>query len=669
MKSLIRGFFCITLLPLFRFIYRIKPINQMNIPATGGVLLIPNHVTYIDSFIIFASSPRPVRFMIVDHFTKIKAIGWFLKLFGAIPINKKRPKEAIRITAEAIKSGDVVCVFPEGQLTRTGVMNDLRKGFQLIARQADCPVVPVYMDGLWSSITSFERGKYFKKWPRRSPYPVSVAFGQPKPGKEATVEWAYQALLDLSEVAFANREKYQFSEPLEFAIIRALKKRPWKVMFVEHGRSVRRLKRNQVLATAIALSRRWGKIPLDEEQDRIGVLLPAGPAPSMINLALLLAGKTPVNVPFEVIDDDLAVAGFSSTLNELGVRTVITSKLFVPRLVEVWDADEGRFIDMAKEIRAAGAVKILFERIKAYFEPAFVTRWRLDLNKSARDAQTDEAIGLVPDVTRPAIFLTGAEVQRNAAQVFSADYFDRDFRIFSDLPLNSPEGTHLSLWAPLLVGHASIVSRSLSSKLNASLIEEIALEEQVDIICINGDGIEPILELESDWAKNAGESVRNVLVFGRDVTADEVLALEKKLGLPVCRGWASKIIGQVVSLSRPEPNLLPEEVPGPIELQVGADPASVGRLLPGFSARINRGYGKLFETGELSVKATRSIAEKVRAVQKERTQSIPEPDKKSVFPMQRTDTVESLNQPCWIVGAEKARFDEKGLLYLDEEAG
>lgn len=667
MNSLLRGFFRLLLLPLIRTIYRIRVSDATNLPAHGGVLLIANHVSYIDSFIIYAASPRPVRFVIVDHYMGSKPVAWFLRLFNAIPIDKDKPKEAIKITAQAVKDGDVVCIFPEGQLTRTGVMNKLHRGFQLIARQADHPVMPVYMDGLWGSIFSFEGGKFIKKWPRRLPYPVSVAFGEPQAPKEATPDWAFEALLDASVVAFEARQKFQYKEPLEIAFIRALKKRPWQIMYSEHGKSTREMRRSQVLATAIALARRWTKVPLDDEVDRIAVLLPAGPAPAMINLALLLAGKTPVNVPFEVIDDDLAVAGFSKTLNELGVRTIITSKLFVPRLVDVWEADEGRFIDMMRELQAAGAVRILCERIRAYIEPTFVTRWRLGLDESARNATTDEAVGLVPDVNRPAIFLTGAEVQKNAAQTMSTNFIRPNDRILSELALNTPEGTHLSLWAPLLSGNGCIINRSLAKKLDPSLMEAVAIEAKATLIAINKDGVDQLTNLEENWGGSAAVFVRNFLVFGREITAGSVEKIEEITGLPACRGWASKIIGQIVSLSFPDPDDVPNDTPGPVEKQHGCNPASVGRLLPGFSARIERDYANLFKIGELSVRAPVSIARKVLEARKKRGETSAILPEQTGLPVVQANPVDSLLQPCWIVGADKARFDEHGLLFLDEE--
>ncbi|MDB9741851.1 MFS transporter, partial [Akkermansiaceae bacterium] len=174
------------ILSMIRLLYKIRIKDQINVPATGGVLLVPNHLTYVDAFIMSAACQRQVRFLIFDQLYNDKRFGWFLRLFNAVPISSSRSKDAIRVAVERLEAGDVVCIFPEGQLSRTGGLNEIRRGFEMIARKANAPVVPVYMDGLWGSIFSFERGKFLYKMPYRIQYGVNVVFGNVLEPKEAT---------------------------------------------------------------------------------------------------------------------------------------------------------------------------------------------------------------------------------------------------------------------------------------------------------------------------------------------------------------------------------------------------------------------------------------------------------------------------------------------------
>jgi len=87
--------------------------------------------------------------------------------------------EAIRAARDALREGELVCIFPEGGISRTGELQGFQAGFLTILKESDAPVVPVYLGGLWGSVFSYEGGKVFWKWPKRWRYPVSIRFGQP----------------------------------------------------------------------------------------------------------------------------------------------------------------------------------------------------------------------------------------------------------------------------------------------------------------------------------------------------------------------------------------------------------------------------------------------------------------------------------------------------------
>jgi len=184
-RLLPQHFFRLLVLSFFKVFYRIRTLNAERIPKEGGVLLTPNHVSYVDAFILSVACPRKICFLMFDGYFKHPWIGKFVRLFDTVPISETRAKEAVRVAAEALEEGAVVCIFPEGQLARTGVMNEFKRGFEMIARRANCPVVPAAMDGLWGSVFSFERNKFLRKLPYRIPYEITVNFGDPIPAKEA----------------------------------------------------------------------------------------------------------------------------------------------------------------------------------------------------------------------------------------------------------------------------------------------------------------------------------------------------------------------------------------------------------------------------------------------------------------------------------------------------
>jgi acyl-[acyl-carrier-protein]-phospholipid O-acyltransferase / long-chain-fatty-acid--[acyl-carrier-protein] ligase len=181
-------------LAVIRLIYRIRSTGTDAFPEKGGVLLLPNHITWADAFFLTAACPRPVRFIMEGAFMANPLVGAFCKLFNTLPISSENPREAIRTAAEALKAGEVVCIFPEGQLSRTGALQGLKRGYELIARQAGAPMIPVWSHGSWGSIFSFERNLFFIKAPIPLKQGITVAFGPPLDPKDAGLEALQHAL-------------------------------------------------------------------------------------------------------------------------------------------------------------------------------------------------------------------------------------------------------------------------------------------------------------------------------------------------------------------------------------------------------------------------------------------------------------------------------------------
>ena len=193
---------------LVRSIYQVNTIHFERLPRTGGVLLLPNHVTFGDAFFLSAACGRPVRFVMDEAFMRRRVVRWFVSIFDTVSIDRAQPREAIRIIIGALRQGDTVCLFPEGQLTRTGTLSKLQRGFVLIAKQAGHPLVPMWCDGLWGSIFSFERGRFFSKWPYRTfRTGLTVAFGGEIAPAAADLTGLRDALLRAAAAAIDARFK------------------------------------------------------------------------------------------------------------------------------------------------------------------------------------------------------------------------------------------------------------------------------------------------------------------------------------------------------------------------------------------------------------------------------------------------------------------------------
>ncbi|HYK24094.1 MAG TPA: 1-acyl-sn-glycerol-3-phosphate acyltransferase, partial [Candidatus Acidoferrum sp.] len=126
---------------LVRCFYRVTALGLENIPA-DGFLLLPNHITWVDAIVLQLACPRPIRYVIDQEHYHNPILHPILRALGCIPINIRNSRSAIRAAAEKIAGGEIVCLFPEGQLERTGVLLRLQRGYELIARHANAQVVP-----------------------------------------------------------------------------------------------------------------------------------------------------------------------------------------------------------------------------------------------------------------------------------------------------------------------------------------------------------------------------------------------------------------------------------------------------------------------------------------------------------------------------------------------
>ncbi len=163
-----------------RILYRVKVEGLENVPATG-VLITPNHVSWADGILVGLACPRHPRMVVFADYFETPWLRWFGRMGRVILLHpgKKSIIESLRNAREAIKSGEIVCVFPEGGITRTGEMQEFQPGILTILKGTNAPIVPVYLDGMWGSLLSYEGGRFFWKWPCSFRRRVTIRFGKP----------------------------------------------------------------------------------------------------------------------------------------------------------------------------------------------------------------------------------------------------------------------------------------------------------------------------------------------------------------------------------------------------------------------------------------------------------------------------------------------------------
>lgn len=183
-------------------IYRVQHHDLDRIPEDGPVLLVCNHVSYMDALVIAGAVRRPVRFVMDYQIFSTPVIGTFFRLAKTIPIGPKAKVPDIYEAAfnridEELAAGNVVCIFPEGKLTRDGEINTFKSGVDMILERRPVPVVPMALQGLWGSFFSNCGGPAFRHVPKRFWSKIHLRAGEPVPPEQASAPTLEQQVREL----------------------------------------------------------------------------------------------------------------------------------------------------------------------------------------------------------------------------------------------------------------------------------------------------------------------------------------------------------------------------------------------------------------------------------------------------------------------------------------
>lgn len=304
--------------------YRIRRIRPEIVPDSGGALLVCNHVSFVDGLLVLASLSRPVRFIAYKAIVEKPGLRYIAKALGVIPITTEEGPQvvlaALRAATQALKDGDLVCIFPEGEITRTGQLLGFRKGFERIVRDVDVPIIPLHLDRVWGSIFSFKDKRFVWKLPRRIPYRVTLTFGAPLPNT-ADAATLRGVISEMGTDAFSLREADSRSLPEEF--IRTARAHPTRFSMVDTATRMRLTFRESLVRSVVlarALAPRW------RDQEMVGICLPPTCVGALVNVAAALSGRVPVNINYTASKESIA-----SVAEQCGIRTVLTSRAFLEK--------------------------------------------------------------------------------------------------------------------------------------------------------------------------------------------------------------------------------------------------------------------------------------------------------------------------------------------------
>lgn len=609
-----------------RLLYRVRTCGLENLPEHGGVMLISNHTTYVDVVVLQLVCRRPIRFIGHKGLRRNAFFNWCFEMSGCIGISSEHPREGMRAAVRALQRGEVVCICPEGHISRTGQLMEIKKGFAVIARQAGAPVMAAAIDGLWGSVFSFAGNKYLWKSPRLLPTDVFIAFGRPTPPDRVSAAWARRELLDLGEKAFGERPVLK--RHLGRECMRTLTKHPWRGFIVDRTAGRRELSCGQLFAAAAVLARRLrATVP----ENRVGIVLPPGTGAFIANLAVMAAGKVPANLNFTT-----GRAALEISLKLGGIATVITADALRAKLPQFpWPE---RTVDLKTEIESAGGKRAMLPWLAAAW--TLPNQWCARLAGMPGIGDRAEAGLLFTSGSSgepKGVALTHRNILANCAQISSLSILPETCSLLGCLPVFHSFGFTVTLWYPMLRGCRIV---TVPSPLETRKIIDAIHEEHVTVLLGAPTFVRPILK------KAHPRELRSLdlVVTGAEKLPDDLAkAFHEIFHLEILQGYGLTETTPAANICQPDPPV----VLSTNEPQAGRRAGAVGRMMPGMTARIvdpdTRQELPFTETGLVLFRGANVFSGYIEDDEKTR----------AAF------------HDGWFVTGDLGRFDEDGFLFIE----
>lgn len=566
---------CYLLVPLlrqlvvtwFRLVYNPRIIDPDNVPATGGVLLVSNHYSYIDTLLIFCYCRRKVRFIAHRDYITSPVFAWAAKLINTIafePGDRRSVVEMIRKGRQALADGEVLCIFPEGGITRTGQVNPFQDGFlSLLKGNEEVPVVPVFLGGLWGSVFAYSRPKTCGRLPSGLIQRVTVAFGKPiyRP------KYAQHVQHRVEELGVEAMDPYRFPKDKHIlvparAFIRNSRRYPHQVRLADSTGA--KLNGRQALLRALVF-RRIIRSLIGKDEKIVGLLFPTSVGGVLANAAIGLDCRVPVNLNFTFSNETI-----NYCIEKIGIRHILTTKKLLQKLPQLKvNAELIVLEDVLKTLPKSAKLLGLLD----WLTPTWLLERRLGLTKlGMHDLNTIVLTSGSTGLPKGAM-LTHANVASNMLGFYEMFRPTLKDMLLATLPLFHSYGYSTTAWFPL-VQEASCVYHF--SPLDSKTIGELSAKFKPTIFASTPTFMRNYLRR---CPKECFEHLDVAMAGAEKLPADLVERWREKYGGQLCEGFGVTELAPVLGANIPDSRR--PDMYFPYYKQ-----GSIGRICPGFVARI-----------------------------------------------------------------------------------
>jgi acyl-[acyl-carrier-protein]-phospholipid O-acyltransferase / long-chain-fatty-acid--[acyl-carrier-protein] ligase len=561
-----------------RTVYRVQVVGRDNFPEKSGALLVCNHMSFVDAALLVAATDRPIRFIMYRGIYEHPIIKPFARILGAIPISSEQhPREMLRslqVAGDALRNDEIVCIFAEGQITRTGQLLPFRRGLERIMKGVSVPIIPVNLDGVWGSIFSFERGRFLWKMPRRRPYRVTVSFGRPMPPTSTAIE-VRAVVQELHAEAFERRKR--FMPTLDRAFVRTARRFPGQFMMAD-GKTPS-VSFGSALAKTAYTARRIR--PQLGQQPMIGLLLPPSVGAALTNYALMLLGRIPVNLNYTSSNEIIA-----SCAAQCDIDVVVTSRAFLERFPNM--EIPGRTLLLEDALGAPRLGEKILAFLLARLTPFALLKRALGARRSplpARNSASSAIVQVSADQLATVIFSSGStgdpkgvmlshfNLMSNISQVSQVFMLDGRDKVLGILPFFHSFGFMAGLWLPAVNGVGVVFH---PNPLDAQVIGGLVEKYKVTFLIATPTFLQAYMRR---CTPESFGSLQYVLVGAEKLQERVALAFEDIFGIRALEGYGCTECSPVVTVNG-------RDFRAPGFRQVAAKRGKIGHPLPGVSVKV-----------------------------------------------------------------------------------
>ena len=551
--------------------YRVNVQGFNNIPEVGGVLMLGNHISFIDWAIVQIASPRPVRFVMFKNIYDRWYLKWFLEFLGVVPMGAGAgSKTALKTMTELLNQGEVVCLFPEGSISRTGHLGEFRKGYERACDEADDSMVilPFYLRGLWGSRFSHSAERLKTDKSLSFGRDIIVAFGEPLP-KDTQVDVLKRRVFDLSVLSWSRY--VETLQTLPEAWIDTAKSQGGELAIADTLSDP--LSATRALTAVIVFSR---KIKRLNPGQNVGLFLPTSSGAVIANMAVLLNGQTVVNLNYTA-----SLEALRSAIEMAELQCIFSSHQFLEKLqARGVDVDTLQqlvpfyFLEDIKE--KLGKPELLLTLFSTRLLPARLIKL---LYCRAHDPRNTAAIlfSSGSEGAPKGVKLSHHNILGNLKQISDVINLQADDAVMASLPLFHAFGLTVNQFMPLIEGvpmvcHADPTDTVGSAKAIARYRATIFCGTSTFLrMYIKNKRVHPLML----------DSLRLVVAGAEKLSEDVRQSFRIKFGKEIYEGYGATETTPVASTN------LPDQLDTSYwEVHLGHKNGTVGMPLPGTSFKI-----------------------------------------------------------------------------------